>query len=800
MRAWLRPLPILLALALAACDTAAERAETHYQRALALIAEGDPDRAAVELRNVFRLNPEHAAARLAYADVLRGRGELREAFGQLQRAVEADPRSLPARRGLAELALEAQDFEAAAEHVAAAYALDPADPQIRALKAAVEFRDPATRAAAVAAARAVVAEAPGIVPAQMVLVAERLAAGAPAEALGRIDAALTHAPEDEGLHLARLAALEALGDAAGVGAELKRMAALFPANAGVRAALVQWHLRQGDEAGAEAVLRAAAGDAGALAVVQFLLERRGPAAARAELDRLAAAAADPRPFQRARAGLDFAAGDHAAAIAGLRGLVAGAPPSDATRELEVGLAEMLAATGQAAESAALVDGVLAADPAQVAALKLRARLAIDADRPDPAVQDMRAALAQAPRDPEIMTITALAHLRAGSRELAGEQLARAVEAAGQAPAESLRYARFLMQENRTGPAEGVVVDALRRAPEHPALLETLGRIHLARGDWVRAAQVTKLLRLQDDPAARALADGLEAASLKAQGRTAETVALLQTLAGDGSEAMAELVRTQVEAGDLAGAQAYLDGVLAKDPASLPARLLQAGLAAVRGEPVAAEAGYRALLADAPGLVPAHQAYAAFLAGEGRQDAALAALDAGLDAAPGDARLMFAKAGLSEAAGDLDGALALYEQLYTRDSGSAVLANNLASLLTAVRGDPASLERAHQVARRLRGSGVPEFQDTYGWIVHLRGDPAQALDYLAPAAEALPGNALVQFHRGEAELALGRRAEARASFEAALVAAAAGSPLPPAAAAAARAGLAAPAAPAAPGGG
>ena len=53
----------------------------------------------------------------------------------------------------------------------------------------------------------------------------------------------------------RLAALERLGDQAGVGAELDRMAELFPDNAGVRQALVQWHLREGDAAGAEAVLR-----------------------------------------------------------------------------------------------------------------------------------------------------------------------------------------------------------------------------------------------------------------------------------------------------------------------------------------------------------------------------------------------------------------------------------------------------------------------------------------------------------------------------------------------------------------
>ena len=89
--------------------------------------------------------------------------------------------------------------------------------------------------------------------------------------------------------------------------------------------------------------------------------------------------------------------------------------------------------------------------------------------------------------------------------------------------------------------------------------------------------------------------------------------------------------------------------------------------------------------------------------------------------------------------------------------------------------------------------MPEFQDTYGWILFLRGDAAEALRYLAPAAAALPGNAQVQFHRGEAELALGNREAAVAAFEAALAAAAAGSPLPQAEAARAR--LAEPAAPA-----
>ena len=59
---------------------------------------------------------------------------------------------------------------------------------------------------------------PASAPAHMVLIADRMNADDPAGALAQADAALAAVPADEGLHLVRLAALERLGDTAGVGA------------------------------------------------------------------------------------------------------------------------------------------------------------------------------------------------------------------------------------------------------------------------------------------------------------------------------------------------------------------------------------------------------------------------------------------------------------------------------------------------------------------------------------------------------------------------------------------------------
>lgn len=640
MRAFLRlagPLAVLLALT--ACDTPKQRAESYYQRGLALAAAGETDRALVELRNVFRLDPDHIPARLEYAELLRARGDTSEAYGQYLRLVDLDPKNLAGQRALAEMALQAQDFPTAEAAAAAAYGLAPADPGIRALKATVDFRHDKTRAAALVMAQGVLAEQPDNIAAHMVLIADRIDAGAPREAMPLIETALLEAPKDEGLHLVRLAALEQIGDTAATGDELRAMRGLFPEDQGVLQALVQWYLRSGDTEGAEAALRAEAerraGDPQpALALVQFLIETGAPGAAEAELDqRIAAAEAagqDPRPFQRARAGLDFTQGRTDQAIAALRALLAAAPATSpatppvstaeaaATRALQVALAQMLAETGATQEAKALIATVLAGDAGNIEALKLRAKMAIDADQPAQAIQDMRSAASAAPDDPEIMTILALAHEREGSRELAGEQLAKAVAASGQAPEESLRYARFLMQADRVGPAEGVVTDALRHTPDDPDLLMMLGRIHLERQDWARVDQVAQILRGIGTPETAAMAAELATDSLRGQGRTKDALAALEGLAAAGDQgAELALVQGAVEAGDLAAAQASLDGLRARDPDAPAGRLMQAALDQVRGDPDAAEALYRGVLADAPALPQAYQAYAAFLAGQGR---------------------------------------------------------------------------------------------------------------------------------------------------------------------------------------
>ncbi|QPK90949.1 tetratricopeptide repeat protein (plasmid) [Bacillus velezensis] len=371
-----------------------------------------------------------------------------------------------------------------------------------------------------------------------------------------------------------------------------------------------------------------------------------------------------------------------------------------------------------------------------------------------------------------MMLMATAHERTGFPELAGERLALAVEVSNAATVPSLRYARFLMRDGRTQAAAAVLIDARRSAPTDLELISVLADLHLGEQDWPRATAFLGELRAmaERNPRAGQLATALEAAILSAQNRTDESLAVLQDQLEDMDEdgrAALTIAMAQIRAGKLEEARAYLDTAVTDRPDDMTLRMLSGSVAMMDGDADEAESVFRAVLNDAPETEAAVRLLYSLLHLQGRDTEKSQVLETGLATLPDSETLLWIKAGALEQTGDIDGAIGIYEDLYTRDSSNVVVANNLASLLTAHRDDTASLDRAYRIARRLRGVDVPAFQDTYGWIVYRRGDHAEALDYLRPAALGLPGDPLVQYHLGKALHALGRTEEATQALTQAL---------------------------------
>lgn len=773
----LRMLALVAMVGLTGCQTSEEKAARHFESAQALLAEGDEDRAIVEFRNVFRYAPNHLEARQTFADLLLSRGDIAEGYGQLLLLVEQYPDLIEARVKLAEIALSQNEWEELERHARAAERLDATRPDVQALVLALDFRaatvsdNITSRNRLAAKATQMRATLPDNATLRRILIDYLNAGDDPQSALPLIDEALAAMPMDYSLQQLKLSLAARADDTAAVGAQLRLMNDLFPEADEVSLALLQWYLTENDLDGAEAFLRAKAGpiDApveGHLALIEFLRTVRSPEAALAELDGLITALdgrAEADLYTAIRASHRFEQGDAATAIAEIDTLLAKAEPSDQTRRIKALQAQMLLRKGDRPRAEARVAEVLAEDPTHVEALLMRADWHIEADAAGQAIIDLRAALSQSPDDPRIEALMATAYLRDGSTELAGESLALAVKSSASAPEYALRYAAFLQDQGRIELAKAVLVDSWRANPVNPPLLERLAGIAIATEDWPLAGQLSAAMRSLDDADYTAAADQLDSAILIGQDRIDEGLAILEARANAGSSDarwIGLVVQTQVRSGKTAEARRFLDDALVRLPDDRNLRHQSAALDALLDNPDAAIAGYRRLLQDDPADDLATRQLYALLLTAGETTEAEALLDASLVANPTSADLRWIKASALEQKGEIDAAIAIYDALYAEDSSNVIVANNLASLLSIHRSDAASLDRAHTIARRLRSSTVPAFQDTFGWITYLRGDALDALPYLESAAAGLPQDGSVQYRLGTIYADLGRKDEAK----------------------------------------
>lgn len=782
-------LPALLAasLALSACQSSEEKAEGYFTSARALADKGDNGRAIVELRNVFTYAPDHRDARLLLADLLFAEGDIGGAYGQYTLLIDQHPDTVEGHVRVAEIALTQSDWATFEARTRDAQRLRPDDPEIRALTLAADYRratetgNETARARLSQEATALRAQLPDN-PALRRVEIDRLANGdTPAAALPLLEETLAAQPIDYSLQELKLGLLIEAGEPAAVTAHLRRMIELFPQVESLPATLLQWLLQQDDIDGAEAFLRERAAKPDGpiehqVALVEFQRSTRGPETAIQTLDALITANAgndNAAMYRTLRASIRFETGDRTAAVAEVDEVLATASPSDQTRRIMVILARMLDAQDDAAartRARDLVEQVLSQDASQVEALVLRAGWRIGEDRASDAVVDLRAALAQTPEDPRIFGMLADAYLRDGSKELAADNLAQAVKASGGSPETALRYAGFLTAENRTTLAKTVLHDSWRSNRAHPGLLDSLSNLALSTSDWTLAAEIVATMRSFENADYDAAADQLESAVLIGQDRVEEGLALLEARAAAGpadARWVSLIVQTQIRSGKTEDARRFVDEALTRLPDDRDLRHQSAALDVLLERNAQAIAQYRDLIADDPQDDDAVQRLYSLLVLSGQQAEADAILASGLQANPASPDLRWIKASALQEKGDYPGAIAIYEDLYAEDTTNVVVANNLASLITALDQSPATVDRAYAIARRLRGTSIPAFQDTYGWIAHLKGETLEALPYLEAAAKGLPADGSVLYHLGAAYAALGRSDEARAQLSAAL---------------------------------
>lgn len=762
---------------LVACDSVEERADAHYESALEFLKEGDIPRATVEFRNVFKLVPNHREARTELANALIKDGREQDAYPEFLRLVEYYPDDFDARVVLARLAFLGRSWEEFDRHSAEVLRLAPDAPETAPIALAAAYRDAfqndetAKRSGIIVQAEELLEELQEDEILTRLLIDGYSLDQRYSEALGLIDTLLADNPEGSDLYSQKLAILGQIGATKAIEETLLTMVERFPDNNDVKSTLIRFYLSRDQVDDAEIFLRSIASPADEdpalwLSLIQFLERLRGTDAALVAIEEGIAQSPSPETFRAMRAGLTFLQGETDAAIAEMETLIADmSEDSENLNDLKMNLARMYMTVNNEIGARRLTEEVLADSPINGPALKMQAAWAINADNTDQAIEQLRLAIDTDPNDSQAMTMMAQAYTRTGQQNLVEDFLALAVDASNNAPEETIRYARVLLDDQRYLPAEDLLLKALSFAPQNFDLLSLLGNLYVAKKDTGRLRQVLDALETTDVPNAQATINRFTAALREIENGSEAAAAFIEELAANSEELGPQmtLLQLRLATGETESAIGIAEELVKKNPDNPLPKFALAAAKVANGDIEAGIEEYRALVEENPTRPRVWLQLAGALRLAGEAGEAIQALEDGLAANPADTTLLWTQASILELRGRYDEAIGIYEQLYETNSGSTVIANNLASLLSVYRNDAESLDRAWTVARRLRGTDNPAMQDTYGWLLHQRGDAEEALAYLESAAAGLPNDPIVQFHLGEVYNALGQNDNALTQY-------------------------------------
>jgi tetratricopeptide (TPR) repeat protein len=300
-------------------------------------------------------------------------------------------------------------------------------------------------------------------------------------------------------------------------------------------------------------------------------------------------------------------------------------------------------------------------------------------------------------------------------------------------------------------------------------LSTLAEVRLGRQNWSGAEKVAEAIRKIGDNN-QGLADQILGVALSGRAKLDESIQALQSAYAANAGAtspMVALVIAYARAKQTDRAIAFLEDVLRKNPDNAEALVLLGSTQLLSNASDQAVKSFQAAIDKQPKSMAGYRALAGYHLARKSSDEALKVIRKGLEAQPESFEMRLLLASTLELKGDYEGAIAEYERLLTQQSGSLVVANNLASLLSDHRTDKASLERAYALAVSLRKTQLPQFKDTLGWVQHQRGDYRAAIPLLEEAAAALPDLAMVRYHLGMSYLANGQFAKASEQFKKAL---------------------------------
>jgi tetratricopeptide (TPR) repeat protein len=745
-------LAVLVSAALAGCSGKEERIASHLAKGESYFAKAETDKALVEVHNVLQMDPRRAEAYYLAGQVEEDRGNVRSAYANFNKAFEIKPTYSDAEAAMGRLELVVGNDAQAKKRADDALARDPSNVQAQVLQAAIMAHGGDIDGAIAIASQASKGDA---IPSAAAAVLAGLYTSKRdyPKALEVVQKSLVANPNDVTLLQIAAKLSQAQHQPEQVTAFYKRAAETAPKNFVIWENWAAFHEQNGHPAAAEEVLRdaiKAAPDESArrIALVNMIGRHEGEDVGLKQLVGFAKDRPRDYPVNFALVSYYKKAGKIEDARHVLETLSQGDEHGQSGQNAENELAVLDLESGNSSAARARIEKILKVNPRNSGALLLRAQLEMTDKKFDVAIADLRAAGRESPDSVPVLRALAEAYTANNQPDLARDTLADAAKLFPNRPQITILWMQYLVARGDFPAAINAADAAVRRDSKNVTLITAKAGVEEKAKDFA-GAEATLRNGAESLPHDARLLVQLAQLQLREKKNDQALASFDEAAAADPNaiEPRAAALQLLMTMHRNADAEKRVDQIIASIPQRALGYQLQGDVLLAENHLPQAEAAYRKAIEIEPVAATAYLNLANFLSSQKRNNEVQAVFEQGLKANPRDGTLQNAEADFLTKTGQYDQAIAVYERQLRENSANAVAANNLAYLLIDVKGDKASLERAHQLTKGFEFAVDPGFLDTLAWMHYKEGQFDQALPIYQRAALLAPNAPLLEMHYG-----------------------------------------------------
>lgn len=763
-----RLLCIVLFMALLfACSSKEDKRQQFYDSAVKYQSEQKYEEAKIALRNALKIDPKFAPGYTLMGDLMVREKNLRQAFANFNRAVELDPKQLKAQIGLARIYVLAGQLDKAEAACKAILEIDPKSLDGLLVQATVMIRRGDIEQAKQALVQ-LIKDNPTDAESPIVLAEVLNSTGDENGAMKVLNDALTRAsnqdvilskiasmymaknrfeeakqvyarladahPDKPGLRLLVANVMQRQGDNAGAIAVLKEIIAKEPANQQFRDTLAKLHLALKDVKNAEDVLSTG------------IKEIPKPYALVEELARLYIATG--RSTQAQQLYEQWLKED-----------------KDDTEKVELrqNYAALLLLTNQTDAALTEVNDMLKRSPSDPKCLQIRAQIMLRKQQPQAAIADLRQVVDKDPNDLRAKVQLADALIRNNEPLQGVEQLETVLKKEPKFNQARQLLIQYYVRANDLDKARAQLALLDQLNPGQTVGRRGIAELYAREKNYQKAIDTLSELQNAEpnDPAHIAAIGALR----QAMGEDDKAMALYEDALKKDDQyipAIESVVRMHMLRKEPAKATAFISSLIAKHADNPRLLYLRASLEQSQGQLDSAKKDYQAIIDKVPDWSPPYLSLVQLYIRSGDLDTGIAQFRKAKADKPEAPGFPFLLGLLLQQKGQQAEAMAEYREALTKNPQFTPAANNLAYLLASNPKDPQDLRDALDLAQKAAPSGL-EAQDTLGFVQYKLKDTDTAIETFQAVLEK-NDNPTTNYHIALAYLDKGDKESAKAHLQ------------------------------------